>query len=167
MGNDKTPLTDPQDFSYSGVFDPDFVYSQLKDFLEVNKNYDISENNVAEKRKEDFLSIDSKYSAEIDYNDYTTFVIQIETVLEGNDKIVVDSNGVEHRFIEGKADLKIYSFLLLNEHNHAHKSPLVEFFNKIYNKYYNKSEIGMLKQKAERDISDTITRFKQLVNMKV
>ena len=43
MGNDKTPLTDPQNFSYSGVFDPDFVYSQLKDFLEVNKNYDIYE----------------------------------------------------------------------------------------------------------------------------
>ena len=166
MGNSKTPLTWPQEFTFQGIFEPDVVYSQLKDFLEVSKNYDLSENDIREKRENTFFKIDSKYSAEMHATETMDFFMMIETVLQGEDQVVVDNNGVEHMYINGQAYLKIYSFLSVNDHKHAHKHPLIIFFNRVYNKYFNTTEMGMLKKKAESDVKDTIAKFKQLVNMK-
>lgn len=167
MGNDKTPLTDPQTISFEGIFEPDNVYSSLKDFLEANKNYDLGESMVSEKRKGDTLSLETEIEAMNLVADHMSTVITCELELNGKDQIVVDDNGVEHRYINGSAKLTIYSFLVQNDNAHAHKSPVSELFTKIYQKYFNKSEMDMIKNRAVGDVNDTITRFKQLTNMTV
>lgn len=165
MGNDKTPLTDPQTFTYEGVYDPDYVYSAMKDFLEQAKNYDGTEKEVDEKRTDGELHLDCEFEAETHITDHIHFLIETKFEMSGTDAVVVDKNGAEHRCVDGKAKMKISSFLVLNENNHIHKNFFVEFFSKVYDKYFNTSEMAMLSKKAKKDVSETITRFKQLTNM--
>ena len=165
MGNDKTPLTSPQVFSYNGIFEPDVLHASLKDFLEVDRNYDITENEVNEVRKDDFLSISTEFDGIIHLTDYIEFQIYVQLDVEGNDKVVTDNNGAEHRYIEGSAKMKIFSFITQNDNNMNHSAPIVEFFRRVYNAYFNNSEMKLLKDRSEKDVKDTITRFKQLTNM--
>lgn len=165
MGNDKTPLTFPQTFEYKGIFEPNFVYDGLKSFLEEGKGYDGSEKEVKEKNIGDTRELKCEFQAELDATDHIRYDIQIEIDMRGKNVVVEDDNGVEHIYIDGKAFLKIYSFLVFNDNKHRHKSPFVEFFLKVYSKYFNTSEMAMLSKKAKNDVSETITRFKQLTNM--
>ncbi|MFP4401974.1 MAG: hypothetical protein ACLFPL_01980 [Candidatus Nanoarchaeia archaeon] len=165
MSNDKTPLTDPQTFTYEGVFDPDYVYSAMKDFLEQSKNYDGSEKKVEEKRIGGELHMECDFDADMHMTDHIHFKIETEFKMSGKDALVVDRNGAEHPCIEGIAEMKICSFIIINDNNHRHKNFFVEFFSKVYDKYFNTSEMGMLSKKARKDVSETITRFKQLTNM--
>lgn len=165
MGNaDKTPLTMPQVVDYQGIYDPDYVYSAMKNFLEVNKNYDITEKEIWESRKDDYLSLRGKFDAMIHITDHITFVIVIEMIMDGRDKVVTDSKGVEHRYVDGKSKLKIKSFMDENENRHASPNPMVQFLTKIYEGYFNSSEDKKLQKKASIDVGETIRKYKELVN---
>ena len=165
MGKDKTPLTDPQVFTFEGVFDPHYVYSGMKSFLEATKNYDGTEKKMEEKRLGDEMKLFAEFMGEAHLSDYIHLIIETEFDMKGKDVIVVDKEGVEHIYVEGEATLEIYSFIVKDDNKHRHESPLVEFVNKIYQAYYNTSEMKMLSKKAKKDVADTITRFKQLTNM--
>lgn len=165
MGNDRTPLTEPQQYTFTGIFDPDYVYSALKKYLEEGKAYDSSEKKVEEKRVGDELEIDIELEMELHATDHIHYIITLEIEMKGTDAIVVDKLGVEHRYIDGTAYLNIYSFLILNDNNHRHGSFFTEFFARVYDKYYNTGEMAMLTKKGKKDVADTITRFKQLTNM--
>lgn len=165
MGNDKTPLTFPQTLEYEGIFEPNHVYDGLKSFLEDGKGYDGSEKEVKEKNLNDERELICEFGADLHATDYIHYNIQLEIEMRGKNVIVEDKNGVEHLYIDGEAKMKIYSFLIINDNKHRHKNPLVEFFAKVYTKYFNTSEMAMLSKKAKKDVSETITRFKQLTNM--
>lgn len=167
MGNDKTPLTHPQKITFKGIFEPNNVYDSMKSFLSENKNYDLSEPSISEKRSGEALSLECEIEAKTLTADHIMTQITLEMELSGEDKIIIDEQGVEHRYIEGEAKLVIYSFLELNDNAHAHKHPVSELFSKIYQKYFNTSEMKMLQSKAVSDVNDTITRFKQVTNMVV
>lgn len=165
MGNDKTPLTYPQVFEYKGIFEPNYVYDGLKSFLEDGKGYDGSEKEVKEKNIGDSRELICEFQAELDATDHIRYDIELEIEMKGKNVVVEDDNGVEHLYIDGEASMKIYSFLVINDNKHRHKSPIVEFFFKVYTKYFNTSEMATLSKIAKKDVSETITRFKQLTNM--
>ncbi|MCH8519628.1 MAG: hypothetical protein LAT82_02640 [Nanoarchaeota archaeon] len=165
MGNDKTPLTDPQVFTFHGVFDPHYVYSGMKSFLETTKNYDGTEKKMEETKLGETYEMVAEFMGEAHLSDHIHLEIELEFEMEGKEVIVVDKEGVEHIYLEGEATLEIFSFIVKNENKHRHDSPLVEFVNKIFQAYYNTSEMKMLSKKAKKDVSETITRFKQLTNM--
>lgn len=165
MGNDKTPLTNPQNFEFKGIFEPNSIFDGIKDFLEKGKGYDVSEKAIKEKNLDDAREFLYEFGAEIDATDHIRYDIQIELKMKGKNVTVEDNNGTEHLFIDGEVGFKIYSFIVINDNKHRANNFFVEFFSKIYTKYFNSSEMSILKKKAEKDVAETITRFKQLSNM--
>ncbi|MFT4244455.1 MAG: hypothetical protein ACMXYB_03300 [Candidatus Woesearchaeota archaeon] len=165
MGKDRTPLTQPQVFTFEGIFDPHYVYSGMKSFLENTKNFDGTEKKLEEKKLGEEMKLFTKFTAEAHISDYIWLIIETEFDMKGKELTVVDKEGVEHVYVEGEASLEIYSFIVKDDNKHRHANSYIEFFNKIFQAYYNTSEMKMLSKKAKKDVTDTITRFKQLTNM--
>lgn len=163
---DLFPLITERKYSFKGIFKLEDTYKFLKDFLENSRFYDVSEKDFEEKIEGDSKSLKAKIEAEQMFNDYYKVIIRYGIEMKGKE-INTEINGRIEKLIDGTAKLIVNVYLQPDYQNKKPKPALLNFLDKVYNKYIGKDEMALVAMSASKDVKELISRFKQNMNMEL
>jgi hypothetical protein len=163
---DKTPIISEKKVKYEGVFDMKEMYQALKDYLDGERHYDISEKDLVEKNSGGEREIVSKSEAELQYTDYFKIIIKYTIEMKGKE-IEIEINNKKRVMTKGVAILKTNAYVQNDFLGKRGSSPLMEFVTSVYDKYFGKEEFTALVGATAKDVNELNARFKQQINSKL
>ena len=163
---DKIPLAYERVVKLEGYFDPVETYKAIKDYLENDKHYDLSEKEFIEKNDGLKRNVYSKHEGEFHFSDYMQILAQFKMYIKGED-VEVEIDGKKQILTKGEFKLAIGSFGVHDFMNKRKLSPIMTFINKMLDKFYNKDMMSKLKKKASEDVEGTVAVLKKHMRSRI
>ena len=164
MGQDKIQIMSEKKYTFNGLFDVKETYNYLKEFLEETRHYEVSEKDYEEKNDAGSRKIVSKNEAEVEYNDYFKIILKYELMMQGKDVEVKINEKKTLKLAKGSAKLTINCYIEPDFDKIRPKSPLADFLDKVFTKFFRGSELDKCKESASQDVGELLIRFKQQMN---
>lgn len=161
--NDRIPIASEKKYAYEGIFDLKDTYQFIKQYMEDSLHYDVSEKDYEETNNGDSKRIFVKFEAEQEYTDYYKIIIKYSLEMTGKE-ITINMNNKDYHRLKGKSKLVVNAYVETDWMEKRQHSPMSEFFNKLYDKFFGQDDLNKCIFSGVKDVSTLITIFKQQMN---
>jgi len=163
---DKILLTPEKALRFEGYFDLQETYSAVKNYLEVDRYYDVTEKDFTEKNKGVHRFVFSILESEFFYTDYYKIIMAMKMEMAGDD-VEIEEEGVKKIFTDGYVKLSIAAYGDADWLNKRSTKPIMTFLSKLVQKFHGKDMLKSVKVKANEDLDSTVNVLKQHVHSRV
>jgi phosphoribosylformylglycinamidine (FGAM) synthase-like amidotransferase family enzyme len=159
---DKIPLTNERVVNVEGYFNLAETYYAVKNYLETERNYDLSEGDFTEKNDGNHRYLYSIMNGTFTYADYFDINVAIKLELSG-EEVEVELDDKKTIFVKGRGKLVIGLYGDANWYEKRKMSPFMTFVTKMLDKYYGRDSMKKIKKRGNDDIEGLIIVFKRYV----
>lgn len=135
---------------YTGVFDLDRLYSEIKNWFGENE-YDFYEKAHTDKSKPKGKELKYTFLGEREVTDYFKYNITVQFFIQ-------EVNPVSGNLVHGKAKVTISGVLEMDHHNKWQRSAFSDFLFRIYNNHIIRRDI----EKRKEDLYDDVVNLHDL-----
>lgn len=160
---DKISVISEKAYTFEGIFNLKETYLFLKDYIENNMCYDVTEKEYEEKNTPPSYKIVSNLEIEKYLNDNFHIVIKGKLTLSGKD-VEVEINGIKKKMVQGVGNIVLNSYIVPQGDVDPETSPFASFLNQIYDKFVGNDETEQAMVQSAMDVGEIIDRFKQHMN---
>jgi hypothetical protein len=159
---DKIPLTHERVVKVEGYFNLAETYHAMKNYLESERAYDMSELDFTEKNNGNHRYLYSIMAGDFTYADYLAITITLKLELQG-DEVEVEIDGKKTILVKGSGKLVVGTYGNANWYEKRKMDPFSTFVAKMLEKYYGKDSMKKFKKKGTEDTEGIIAVFKRNV----
>lgn len=146
------------------IFDLDELYKVLFRWFELY-GYVLQELEYRDSAEGDSKHLEIKWKAEKAVDDYVMYVIRLNFLILGLQKVEVEENGVKVKKYTGDLEMNFYAFLAKDYENKWADAGYAKVFREIYDKYVIKKRMEGLYRELYEELYKLLDEVKAFLNL--
>src|SRR3990167_4354376 len=146
------------------IFDLDELYKGLFRWFELY-GYVLQELEYRDSVEGDSKHLEIKWKAEKEIDDYVMYVIRLNFLILGLQKVEVEENGAKVKKYTGDLEMNFYAFLAKDYKNKWSDSGYSKVFRELYDKYIIKNRMEGIYKELYEELYKVMDEVKAFLNL--